>query len=152
MTGPDTSARLKALTRWGFVRLTKRDEYLRAGKGQRSAVRCMALQSAARPEADSGSAPRIGLTITRKTGGAVERNRIRRRLRAALKLTPGLDQRPNHDYVVIARRDALEAPFPVLCADLAKVFERVHQSREAGARSSRSKPRNGPASAAGAKR
>ena len=131
--------------RWGFARLTQRAQFQRVSKGSRSAVRCLSLQSAARDDGPADA--RVGLTITRKVGGAVERNRIRRRLRAALKLAPEADRRPQHDYVVVARREALSASFPALCADLAKAFERIHKTGEGEGR--RPGKRHRPQSAAG---
>ena len=147
MTGPDRSgARVDRSDRWGFARLTKRAEFQRAAKGQRFNVRCLALQGIARPEPVPASPARIGLTSTRKVGCSVERTRIRRRLRAALKLTPGLDQRPAHDYVVVARRDALSADFESLCADLARAFKAIHEPRDRDGRRPGKKPRTPTAS------
>ena len=108
------------------ARLRKRAEFLRAAKGARLQARLFSLQAAARPAAEAGPA-RTGLTVTKRVGGAVERNRIRRRLRAALRLTADLPARPDHDYVIVARREALAAPFEALRADLARAFGAVHK-------------------------
>ena len=57
----------------------------------------------ARDRADGQTLVRVGFTATRKVGGAVVRNRAKRRLReAARALLPELG-RPGHDYVFIAR-------------------------------------------------
>ena len=67
-------------------------------------------------------APRVGFTVTKKTGNAVERNRIRRRLREAAKKTMHVGGaarfQPGFDYVLIARREAISAPFPTLLDNL----------------------------------
>jgi ribonuclease P protein component len=54
--------------------------------------------------------PRIGLTVTKKIGNSVVRNRIRRRLRAALDQIP-ICSIPAQDYVIIARQSCLSTPF-----------------------------------------
>ena len=54
---------------------------------------------------------RVGFTVSKKVGNAVERNRVRRRLREVVRLSPPARMRPGHDYVLIGRRAALNAPF-----------------------------------------
>lgn len=49
-----------------------------------------------------GDEPRLGLAISRKVGGAADRNRVKRRLRAAFERVSGeLDR--GHDYVLVVR-------------------------------------------------
>lgn len=60
---------------------------------------------------DEAQAPRAGFTVTKKHGNAVERNRMRRRLKEAVRLSAGFAMKPGHDYVIVARRDLLTAPF-----------------------------------------
>ncbi len=51
--------------------------------------------------------PRVGLSVSRKVGGAVQRNKVKRLLREAFARHE--EQLPNgHDLVVVARPDALE--------------------------------------------
>ena len=74
----------------------------------------------ARRRADGG-AVRIGFTVSKQVGDAVERNRVRRRLREIVRLsaaagTSGLC--PGHDYVLIGRRAALAAPFGGMMREL----------------------------------
>lgn len=72
---------------------------------------------------------RFGYTVTKKLGGAVQRNRIRRRLRAAVEeVAPGRCK-PGYDYVLVARPVALDCEFAALKRDLAQAFERLHQPR-----------------------
>jgi ribonuclease P protein component len=82
--------------------------------------------------------PRFGFTVTKKVGRAVERNRIRRRLKEALRLLPDLPARKSSDYVIVARRDALSAPFSTLQAELSRAIVAVHRS--APARKKKSPP------------
>lgn len=67
---------------------------------------------------------RIGFTVTKKVGNAVERNRIRRRLREAVRLSEALSPAPETDYVLVARREALSVPFVRLKADLEAAVRR----------------------------
>lgn len=59
---------------------------------------------------------RVGFTTTKKLGGAVVRNRIRRRLREVCRLT--FNQVPvGFDYIFIGRTATIDRPFDLLCAD-----------------------------------
>ncbi|CAN2535301.1 MAG TPA: ribonuclease P protein component [Methylosinus sp.] len=98
-------------------RLRKRREFLRAAaSGLSRGARAFKLQAAARESGDA-DAPRFGFTVTKKIAGAVGRNRIRRRLKEALRLC-GASGLPGYDYVFVARPDALTAPFPELTAQI----------------------------------
>ena len=59
------------------------------------------------------AANRVGITVSKKLGHAVVRNRVRRRLREVYRLNESLFQ-PGWDIVVVARSRAIEAPFPQL--------------------------------------
>jgi ribonuclease P protein component len=57
------------------------------------------------PRTDDGDRARLGISVGRKVGGAVERNRVKRLLREAFRaLAEELPER--HDFVVVARPDA----------------------------------------------
>ncbi len=83
------------------------------------------LQAAKRPPDDGLATPRIGFTVTRKVGNAVVRNRIRRRLRAAIQVAEPLEAKADCDYVLMARREALTRPFADLVDDLRRAFRAV---------------------------
>ncbi len=68
--------------------------------------------------------------MTRKVGNAVERNRIRRRLREAIRTGCGADMAPGFDYVVVARRDLLSLPFETLKGELSRRVAKVKASRQ----------------------
>src|ERR1700732_5224578 len=89
-------------------RLTRRTDFRAAATALRAAVPAFVLQ--ARRRAESGPV-RIGFTVSRQVGNAVERNRVRRRLREIVRLAEGGGMHDGHDYVLIGRRAALELPF-----------------------------------------
>lgn len=78
-------------------------------------------------EADGAAGARIGFTLTKKVGNAVVRNRIRRRMREAVRHCRALPTEPQTDYVVVARREALTIPFEALMDDLADAVRRSAQ-------------------------
>jgi ribonuclease P protein component len=108
-------------------RLTKRAQYLNAARGQRAGRSGFTVQMTT---ADM-TAPGVGLTVTNKTGNSPERNRIRRRLREAIRACAA-DFKPQHDYVVVGRRDALTLPFSKVVSDLSSAIAKVHARRDTG--------------------
>ncbi len=122
----DSEADGKAL--WG--RLTQRAEFQRAGRGKRVNTAAFTLQVNARGVEASAGAPRFGLTVTKKTGNSPVRHRIKRRLREAMRLASPLDARPGHDYVLMARREALSIRFDALVAEIARALSRAHARRD----------------------
>lgn len=116
-----------------LMTLKKRSEFQRVRGGGRWSAEAFVLEGKTRPEQTIGG-PRFGFTVTKKLGGAVVRNRIRRRLRAAITELAAQSAEPRFDYVVIARAPSLEQPFAKLRGDLQNAFKRVHagQAREPG--------------------
>ncbi len=105
-------------------RLTRRAEYQRVSRGRRLSVPTFTLQSRRREETEKEAVPcaRVGLTVTKAVGGAVVRNRIRRRLKEALRAARPLEAEGDHDYVLMARRDALGRRFAALVDDVRTAF------------------------------
>ena len=64
--------------------------------------------------------PRFGLTITKRCGNAVARNRIRRRLREAIRTHAADDMAAGNDYVIVGRSDVLDAPFGQIKNELSR--------------------------------
>jgi ribonuclease P protein component len=118
-----------------FARLTRRIEFLRAAGGRRSHTRTFTLQMI---PSDPSKPARFGLTVSNRTGNSVVRNRIRRRLRAALQCLGGLAGAAGHDYVIVARRELLTIPFAILIEALAGAMRDIHKHHNS--------PRPGPGS------
>lgn len=106
-----------------LFRLKRRPEFLRvAASGLKAAAPGLVLQARARVGDD---ALRVGFTASRRVGGAVERNRAKRRLRAAADEVIARHAEKGFDYVLIARRATLTRPYPALLRDLAGALKRL---------------------------
>jgi ribonuclease P protein component len=104
-------------------RLRHRTEFLAAATGAKAPATAFVLQS--RNRRDQGPA-RVGFTVSRKVGGAVERNRVRRRLREVVRLSLPSRLQPGHDYVLIGRRAALKLPFERMLQEFDRALGRAH--------------------------
>jgi ribonuclease P protein component len=79
----------------------------------------------ARERGDGSALVRLGFTATRRIGGAVERNRAKRRLREAARATAPHCARPGCDYVFIARGGVIARPWPRLLDDVKSALIRL---------------------------
>lgn len=119
--------------------LKKRVEFERVRGGGRCSTAAFLLEGKKRVDLQHVGQPRFGFTITRKLGGAVQRNSIRRRLRAALSLLAGEHADPAFDYVIVARAPALDRNFSELQADLVTAFRTVQRTAAQGGHHKRGK-------------
>lgn len=69
----------------------------------------------------------VGITATKRTGGAVERNRIKRRLRQVIKEVLPSHGRAGYQYVVIGRKNTLKRPYDLLREDLKTALAVLHK-------------------------
>jgi ribonuclease P protein component len=104
-------------------RLRKRSEFLAVRRGEKRRGRLFLLEVLARGD---GGPPRVGFTVTKKTGSAVIRNRIRRRLKEALRVHAAGDMATGNDYVIVGREDVLAAPFGQVAAELSRRIRNRH--------------------------
>ena len=113
-------------------RLKTRAEFLQAARGTKVARRGFVLQTIRRPRVpdEDVTARRagVGFTVTKKTGNAPERNRIKRRLRAAAEACADRFEASN-DYVLVGRRACLDEPFAALVEGLEASLDRAHNPR-----------------------
>ena len=104
-------------------RLRQRADFLAAASGIKALAAAFVLQ--ARSRRDQGPA-RFGFTVSKKVGNAVERNRVRRRLREIVRLSTANRLRAGHDYVLVGRRAALNLPFGKMTQDFERALRQVH--------------------------
>lgn len=110
-------------------RLKRRPEYLRvAGSGLKAAAPGLVLQARKRDEAGDMC---VGFTASRRVGGAVARNRAKRRLKAVAEEVMPSTAAPGCDYVLIARRATLHRPYGALLGDLTGALKRLGLCRNA---------------------
>ena len=101
-------------------RLTSRPQFLAAAKGVSQARGAVVVQRLDRRD----GLPHIGVgfTATRKVGGAVVRNRAKRRLRHAARQVLSELGKPGADYVFIARQGAATRPWERLVEDMQRAL------------------------------
>lgn len=118
------------------ARLKRRSEFVAVARGTRVHLAGFTLQARKRGSDDPALGPRVGLTVTKKEGGAVERNRMRRRFREVLRHAKALSTAHDTDYVIVARRESLILPFARLIADIQmavrKAGAQLQRTRGAG--------------------
>jgi len=117
-------------------RLTRRGEFVAvASTGRKAVLPTLVLQARRHDRrlhpGEGGPPLRVGITATRKVGGAVVRNRAKRRLRALAAEVLPAHARPGHDLVLVARGTTPGCAFADLRADLLRGLRRVGLYREA---------------------
>lgn len=99
------------------ARLRKRAEFLAVRRGEKRRGPFFLLEVLDRGDDEP---PRLGITVTKKTGNAVQRNRIRRRLREACRTHAAAEMKAGSDYVIVGRREVIGVPFAALKEELSR--------------------------------
>jgi ribonuclease P protein component len=108
-------------------RLKKRPDFLACAQGPYCARGAVLVQ--ARPR-DAEPLVRAGFTATKRIGGAVERNRAKRRMREAARLLLPALATPGFDYVFIARGGVTTRAWPRLLDDVKSALIRLAADRD----------------------
>jgi len=105
--------------------LTKRADFLAANRGLRIARPGFVLLV----NPNGLDQVRYGITVTKKIGNAVVRNRMKRRFRALLREALPVAGLPGHDHVMIGRETGIERDFAKLREELAMALSRAAQGK-----------------------
>ncbi len=105
--------------------LTKRADFLAANKGLRNARPGFVLLT--RP--NQGQGKRFGITVTKKVGNAVVRNRMKRRFRELLRDALPAEGLPDHDHVLVGRAGGITRDFQRMRGELTEVLARAAEGK-----------------------
>ena len=105
--------------------LTKRADFLAANSGLRNARPGFVLLT--RP--NDGQGIRYGITVTKKIGNAVVRNRMKRRFRELLRAALPTRGLSDHDHVLIGRAGGVERDFHTMAAELEQALGRAREGK-----------------------
>jgi len=121
--GAECSPRPRPQEAQRLITLTKRADFLAANRGKRAPMPGFVLL--VRDRGDEDPVMRVGFTVTKKIGGAVVRNRMKRRFRALAR-----DLLPKHgiagaDHVLIGRAGGVERDFAALASEMVRALGKL---------------------------
>jgi ribonuclease P protein component len=124
----------------------KRADFLAANRGRRAPMPGFVLL--VRERGDGDPAMRFGITVTKKIGGAVIRNRMKRRFRVLARELLPVHGVPGADHVLIGRTEGIEREFGLLRTEMEKALRKVMSRAVGDARdpARRKTPRSSPKS------
>lgn len=117
--------------------IRKRADFLAANRGLRVARPGFVLLA----HPNGGQGKRFGVTVTKKIGNAVVRNRMKRRFRELLRAALPEAGLADHDHVLIGREGGIERDFAKMQVELAEALSRAARGKADPPRRRRSRPR-----------
>jgi ribonuclease P protein component len=121
--GAERAARSRSQEAQRLETIRKRADFLAANSGRRASTPGFILLVRDRKDADSTM--RVGFTVTKKIGGAVVRNRMKRRFRALAREVVTANGVPGSDHVMIGRSGGIEREYALLRSDLTAALDRL---------------------------
>src|SRR3954449_11674643 len=119
--GAERAPRPRAQEAQRLTTIKKRSDFLAANAGRRAATPGFVLLVRDREDADP--ALRVGFTVTKKIGGAVVRNRMKRRFRALAREVVPTNGFPGSDHVIIGRARGIERDYGLLRSELESALD-----------------------------
>src|SRR6476469_2053805 len=123
--GAERAPRTRPQEAQRLVTISKRADFLAANGGLRTTTPGFILLVRDRKDADP--AMRVGFTVTKKIGGAVIRNRMKRRFRALAREIVPAKGLSGADHVMIGRAQGIERDFELLRSELADALDRLRR-------------------------
>jgi ribonuclease P protein component len=124
--GPERSPRARPQEAQRLGTITRRADFLAAIAGLRTTTPGFILL--VRDRKDSDASMRVGFTVTKKIGGAVVRNRMKRRFRALAREIVPVSGFPGADHVMIGRAKGIEREFGLLRSELSTALDRLRKA------------------------
>lgn len=121
--------------------LTKRVDYLSVAGTRRKWITPSFIVQV-KPGHQEGESIAVGFTASKKVGNAVKRNRARRRLKEAVRITIKETGQTGWAYVFIARESAVSYPFEKILSDMKWALAKLHKGADLETKPKKQNKRN----------